>query len=334
MALAGRRRSVSLALTTAQATGGSGYDRLAGIENLTGSAYADTLTGNSTANVLDGGAGIDTMTGGDGSDDYFVRDVRRRRQRDQRPARTGGSDHVHSTLAAYTLRDNVENGRILATGAANLTGNTLNNVLYAGAGNNVLDGGTGTDTVSYAYGLAGTTGVTVNLAVSTAQATGGSGSDTLASIENLIGSAFSDNLTGNAGHNVLDGGAGNDLLTGGVGRDMLTGGSGSDTFDFNALSEMGLTSATWDVINDFVHGLDRIDLSTLDANEGFAGNQAFSAPVVGGTFSGAFANAGDLYFDNVAHALRQHRRRHGRGIRHPARRGEHPDRHRSVSLTL
>jgi serralysin len=66
---------------------------------------------------------------------------------------------------------------------------------------------------------------------------------------------------------------------------------------------MGLTSATWDVINDFVPGLDRIDLSTLDANAALAGNQAFSAPVVGGTFSGAFANAGDLYFDNVAHVL-------------------------------
>jgi Ca2+-binding RTX toxin-like protein len=51
---------------------------------------------------------------------------------------------------------NVENGRILATGAANLTGNSLNNVLYAGAGNNVLDGSTGTDTVSYAYGVTGT----------------------------------------------------------------------------------------------------------------------------------------------------------------------------------
>jgi Ca2+-binding RTX toxin-like protein len=206
-------------------------------------------------------------------------------------------------LSAYTLTANVENGRILATVAANLTGNTLNNVLYAGAGNNGLDGSTGIDTVSYAYGVTGTTGVTVSLAVGTAQATGGSGSDTLTSIENLIGSGFNDSLTGNAGHNVLDGGAGNDLLTGGVGRDMLTGGAGSDTFDFNALSEMGLTSATWDVINDFVHGLDRIDLSTLDANAALAGNQAFSAPVVGGTFSGAFATAGDLYFDNVAHVL-------------------------------
>ncbi|MBK8117269.1 MAG: hypothetical protein IPK44_23555 [Candidatus Accumulibacter sp.] len=302
--------TVSLAVSTAQATSGSGSDTLTSIENLFGSAYADKLTGNSGANslgggagndTLDGGAGSDTLAGGDGSDGYFVRDAGDVVSETNAVLATGGTDTVYSTLAAYTLTANVENGRILATVAANLTGNTLNNVLYAGAGNNVLDGGTGTDTVSYAYGLAGTTGVTVSLAVGTA--TGGSGSDTLTNIENLIGSGLNDNLTGNAGNNTLDGAAGNDLLTGGVGRDVLTGGAGSDTFDFNVLSEMGLTSTTWDVINDFVHSLDKIDVSTLDANAALAGNQAFSAPVVGGTFSGAFATAGDLYFDNLAHVL-------------------------------
>jgi hypothetical protein len=103
-------------------------------------------------------------------------------------AATGGTDLVYSYLSTYTLGTNVENGRILATGAANLTGNTLNNLLYAGAGNNSLNGSTGTDTVSYAYGLSGTTGVTVSLALATAQVTGGSGTDTLISIENLTGS--------------------------------------------------------------------------------------------------------------------------------------------------
>jgi Ca2+-binding RTX toxin-like protein len=73
------------------------------------------------------------------------------------------------------LTANVENGRITAAGAANLTGNSLANVLYAGTGTNELDGSTGTDTVSYAYATAA---VTASLAVTTAQATGGSGSDT------------------------------------------------------------------------------------------------------------------------------------------------------------
>jgi Ca2+-binding RTX toxin-like protein len=292
--------TVSLAVSTAQATGGSGSDTLLSIENLIGSAYADRLTGNTGANslsgaagndTLDGGTGIDTMAGGDGSDGYYVRDSGDIVSETNATTSTGGTDTVYSTLAAYTLTANVENGRILSTTAANLTGNTLNNVLYAGAGNNVLDGGTGTDTVSYAYAAAG---VTVSLASSLAQSTVGSGSDTLLNIENLTGGNFNDHLAGNGGNNTL---------TGGLGMDVLTGNGGNDLFDFNALSEMGLTSTTWDVITDFVHGPDKIDLSTLDADTAFAGNQAFTAPVVGGTFSGVFASAGDLYFDNAAHVL-------------------------------
>jgi Ca2+-binding RTX toxin-like protein/alpha-tubulin suppressor-like RCC1 family protein len=295
--------TVNLAVSTAQATGGSGSDTLLSIENLIGSAYADRLTGNTGGNslsgaagndTLDGGTGIDTMAGGDGSDFYYVRDTGDVVSETNATTSTGGTDTVYSTLAAYTLTANVENGRILSTTAANLSGNSGNNVLYASAGNNLLDGGTGTDTVSYAYGLAGTTGVTVNLAVSTAQATDGSGSDTLLSIENLIGSAYADRLTGNTGNNAL---------TGGLGKDVLTGSGGSDTFDFNALSEMGLTSTTWDVITDFAHGTDKIDLATLDADAALAGDQAFTAPVLGGTFSGVFASPGDLYFDTTAHVL-------------------------------
>ncbi|WP_291994739.1 matrixin family metalloprotease [Candidatus Accumulibacter sp. ACC003] len=208
---------VSLAVATAQATGGSGSDTLVAIENLTGSTYADTLTGNAGANVLDGGAGIDTMLGGDGNDIYYVRDVGDIVIETNASASIGGTDTVYSYLASYTLGANVENGRILATGAANLTGNSLNNVLYAGAGNNVLDGSSGTDTASYAYATAA---VKVSLAVATAQATGGSGSDTLVAIENLTGSTYADTLTGNAGANVLDGGAGIDTMLGGDGSDI------------------------------------------------------------------------------------------------------------------
>jgi Ca2+-binding RTX toxin-like protein len=249
--------TVSLAVTTAQATGGSGGDTLTSIEKLIGSAYADRLTGNSGANslsgaagndTLDGGSGIDSMAGGDGSDAYYVRDSGDVVSETNAVLATGGTDTVYSYLAAYTLTDNVENGRILATGAANLIGNTLNNVLYAGAGNNVLNGGTGTDTVSYAYGLAGTTGVTVSLAVSTAQATGGSGSDTLNSIENLIGSAYADRLTGNSGANSLSGAAGNDTLDGGSGIDSMAGGDGSDAYyvrdNGDVVSETNATAST------------------------------------------------------------------------------------------
>ncbi len=292
--------TVSLATAGAQATGGSGSDTLISIENLIGSGFNDNLTGNTANNVLDGGAGsdflngatgADTMLGGDGTDSYAVDHAGDLVSESNSSLATGGNDIVYSYLASYTLTANVERLRLMLAGASNGTGNALDNTLYAGDGNNVLDGAAGNDTVSYAFA---STGVTVSLASAGAQATGGSASDTLISIEHLTGSGFNDSLTGNAGNNVL---------TGGAGSDVLTGGAGSDTFDFTALSEMGLTNTTWDVITDFAHGTDKLDLSTLDADTALAGDQAFTAPVLGGTFSGVFASPGDLYFDTVAHVL-------------------------------
>ena len=305
-AYAGSAVSVSLAVTTAQATGGSGSDTLIAIENLTGSNYNDKLTGNAAANLLNGGAGNDTldggagndvlngdagldrMTGGEGADIYYIDNAGDVVIESNATASIGGSDTVFSSLSAYTLGANVESGRLLATGVASLTGNSLNNTLYAGAGNNVLNGGTGVDTASYLY--AGSA-ITASLAVTTAQATGGSGADTLLAIENLTGSNYNDRLTGNTAANLLNGGGGNDILVGGMGKDVLTGGIGNDIFDFNALTETGLTSATWDIISDFTRGADKIDLSTLDANTATATNEAFHS-VIGST--AAFSAAGQL----------------------------------------
>ena len=60
---------VNVSLVTGTGTGGDAQgDTLSGIENLTGSAQADTLTGNDSANILTGGDGDDTITGGYGGD--------------------------------------------------------------------------------------------------------------------------------------------------------------------------------------------------------------------------------------------------------------------------
>jgi Tol biopolymer transport system component len=229
---------VSLATTAAQATGGSGTDTLAAIEHLRGSNNADKLTGNSGGNrlegyagndTLDGGTGNDTMLGGDGNDYYYVRDSGDIVSETNPTASTGGTDTVLSYLSSYTLGANVENGRIVSSAAAKLSGNSLNNFLYAGAGDNVINGSAGSDTVSYYYGVSGSTGVTVSLATTAAQATGGSGTDTLTAIEHLRGSNNADKLTGNSGANRLEGYAGNDTLDGGTGNDTLDGGTGNDT---------------------------------------------------------------------------------------------------------
>ena len=56
----------------------------------------------------------------------------------------------------------------------------------------------------------------------------------------------------------------------------MTGGSGRDIFDFNSIRETGYGRAAPDVISDFHHGQDKIDLSGIDARSRMAGNQAFS----------------------------------------------------------
>ena len=69
----------------------------------------------------------------------------------------------------------------------------FNDTLEGNSGTNVLAGGAGIDTVSYQHALAG---VTVSLALTTAQNTLGAGTDTLSGFEHLIGSAFNDTLIG------------------------------------------------------------------------------------------------------------------------------------------
>ena len=125
-----------------------------------------------------------------------------------------GHRHVEATSAVTV---NLSIGAAQNTGGAgtdtllnieNLTGSNFNDTLSGDGNNNTLDGGAGTDTVTYASAGAG---VTVSLAISGAQNTGGAGTDTLLNFENLTGSAFNDTLSGDGNNNTLDGGAGTDI---------------------------------------------------------------------------------------------------------------------------
>ena len=176
-----------------------------------------------------------------------------------------------------------------SSGNDTILGFAGNDLLIGGGGDNLFGGGSGSDTVSYASAAAGLSARIENAGANTGEAAG----DTYDSVENLIGSAFNDVLSGNGVGNVLTGGFGNDQLfgrdgddtllgnnqndrlIGGLGRDVMTGGAGLDDFDFDTVAEIGKNSAR-DVIKDFVHLSDDIDLSTIDANGGAAGNTAFS----------------------------------------------------------
>ena len=219
--------TVSLAVVGAQATGGAGSDTLTNVENLSGSVFNDALTGDGNANVLDGGLGDDALNGGGGSDTASYIDA---------------TSAVTVSLAIAIAQNTGGAGSDTLTSIENLIGSNLNdtltgdgnaNVLEGGAGDDSLNGGGGNDTASYAGAGAA---VTVSLAIAGAQNTGGAGTDTLTSIEGLLGSRFADTLTAAASGSSLSGGAGNDLLYGGPGNDAFDGGSGVDTVAFTNAS--------------------------------------------------------------------------------------------------
>ena len=118
-----------------------------------------------------------------------------------------------------------------------LTGKGGNDKLAGGAGNDSLTGGKDDDKLNGQGGtdLAGfasaPTQVIVDLVAGTAT---GEGTDTLAAVEDVIGSPSSDTLTGDAGPNQLSAGEGDDTVQGGPGDDALKGQGGTDSTSYAA----------------------------------------------------------------------------------------------------
>ena len=291
-----------------------GHTLAANVENLTllgtgdingtGNTLANTLIGNSLNNILDGAAGVDLLQGGLGNDTYVVDNAA-----DQVVESAGaGTDHIASFVTGV-LALNVENLTLAGTAAIDgtgnadanaMTGNTGDNKLFGLAGNDALNGGIGNDILN---GGIGNDTYIVDSAADQVVESAGAGTDRIASfvtevlalnVENLtlagkaaidgtgntadnamIGNTGNNKLFGVAGNDALNGGIGNDTLIGGLGKDTMTGDAGADDFDFNSVAEIG-KGATRDVIRDFTHLSDDIDLSTIDANGAARGNAAFS----------------------------------------------------------
>ena len=132
-------------------------------------------------------------------------------------------------------------------GADTLDGGDGDDRLNGGADDDVLDGGAGFDYAAYDDATAG---VSIDLNIAGAQATGGAGSDILKNIEGLIGSNFVDKLVGDDKDNRLSGGYANDtlmggdgadVLDGGLGADLIDGGAGFDFVDYSAAEHQGVT---------------------------------------------------------------------------------------------
>jgi Ca2+-binding RTX toxin-like protein len=134
-----------------------------------------------------------------------------------------GNDTIYDAPAGapYTLAGGTPPG-FKSSGDDVFHAGSGNDTIFAGDGHNTYDGGENTDTVDYSPA---TVGVRVNLETGTGQ---GNGTDTLISIENVVGSDQRDNITGSSDDNVLKGGKGDDQLFGGEGRDTLYGGDNGD----------------------------------------------------------------------------------------------------------
>jgi Ca2+-binding RTX toxin-like protein len=254
------------------------------------------------------------MLGGTGSDTYFVGNS----LDTVTDAGTGTTDKLDKVYASvdYTLGANahIEYFYANSDSGVTLTGNAYSHHIYGGTGSDHLNGGSGDDVIQDGGGagvdtMAGGAGNdlyfvnnsndVVNEAVGSA---GGTADKVYASvnytltansgIEQLHADAGSTGLvlSGNELNNAIFGGAGNDTIIGGGGRDLLTGGGGDDVFKFNAVSDSTPTGGAYDVIEDFVQGHDKIDLTAIDAITGNANlHDAFN--FIG---SAAFGAAGDL----------------------------------------
>ena len=132
--------------------------------------------------------------------------------------------------------------------ADSFTGDSSDNVIYGSPSRDTIDGGDGTDTLTYA---SFDTGVLVNVTtddvrqrVSNVEIIIGSNYDDTIngdSVDNTIrGGNGLDTLRGNAGDDKLYGGNHNDHLDGGAGADTIDGGDGGDTVHY-ASSPSGVT---------------------------------------------------------------------------------------------
>jgi hypothetical protein len=139
-----------------------------------------------------------------------------------------------------------------------------NNLIFAGAGDDVVQAGFGADTV---FGEAGNDTI-IGYGAAGVSPSGNAGIIDADGGDILFGDAGDDLLRGGGGDH-LDDGTGSDTLVGGVGRDTMFGGAGPDLFVFGRGLEpftssfaidTGVGPGNRDLIVDFHDGEDRLDL--------------------------------------------------------------------------
>ncbi|WP_363737436.1 Ig-like domain-containing protein [Sphingobium sp. LMA1-1-1.1] len=193
---------VQVNLAAGSGTGGDAEgDLLIGIENVTGSQFADTLTGDAGGNRLSGLGGNDVINGGDGANVLDGGD---------------GDDFINGGIDDDNIDGGDGNDVIYALDGNDLVQAGLgNDEVYGGAGNDQILGDAGDDRLEGNWG--------------NDQLQGGDGADV------LVGGDGNDTLIGGAGSDWLQGDAGDDvyLFDARSGSDTIADGSGINSIVFD-----------------------------------------------------------------------------------------------------
>ncbi len=198
----------------------------------TGNALANQMDGNAGANRLEGGAGDDRLLGNDGDDTLIGGQ---------------GADVLHGGLGADRMEGGSEDDLYYVDDAGDVT------VELAGGGYDRIAA-----SVSWSLG-----DEFERLSLRGTDAIDGTGN---AMANRLEGNAANNYLDGGIGDDGLYGSGGDDTLVGGEGADRLHGGAGADVFVFDEGDSPASTTPAraYDIVSDFVSGIDSIDLSTID----------------------------------------------------------------------
>lgn len=207
--------------------GTSGADSLLGTaagDLILAGAGDDRIEGREASDIILGGAGNDTVFG----DNFF-----------------GGGSFGGPFPAPF--------GDAGLVGANLILAGAGDDQVFAGFGADTVLGGSGNDTL-LGYGVFG------------GSPSGAQGVIAVDGADWLAGGAGADSIGGGGGDDQLFGGAGADTLNGGTGADTLHGGGGADVFLFARgapfpTPDSGVGPGLRDVIADFHHGQDLIDLS-------------------------------------------------------------------------